>query len=109
MEGKSVMPMEITFMDMEDKYLKYGTLRSLRYIYSNPSRFPLSSLGWPIFLLRIAEREHWQNMPPTTAHRPDRIVTYNKSLRYFRSNKLNFCILLLVYISTPDLLFYWSV
>jgi hypothetical protein len=31
-----VMPIEITFIDMEDKYKKYGTLTSLRYIYSNP-------------------------------------------------------------------------
>ncbi len=27
MEGKSVMPMEITFMDTEDEYKKYGTLK----------------------------------------------------------------------------------
>ncbi len=40
-------------------------------------------MGLPIFLLRIAKRERWQNMPPTTAHRPDRIVTHNKLLRYF--------------------------
>jgi hypothetical protein len=26
MEGKSVVPMEITFMDMEDKYKKNGTV-----------------------------------------------------------------------------------
>jgi hypothetical protein len=45
MEGKSVVPMEITFMDMEEEYKKYGTLRLLRYIYSNPFRFPISSLG----------------------------------------------------------------
>ncbi len=43
--GKIVVPMEITFMDTEDKYKKYGTLRSLRYIYSNPFQFPISSLG----------------------------------------------------------------
>jgi hypothetical protein len=47
MERKSVVPMEITFMNMEDKYKKYGTLRLLRYIYSNPFRFPISSLGLP--------------------------------------------------------------
>jgi hypothetical protein len=63
MEGKSVLPMEIAFMDMEDNHLKYGTLRSLRYMYSNPCRFWISSLGLTIFLLRIAERERWQNMP----------------------------------------------
>jgi hypothetical protein len=43
-------------------------LRSLRYIYSNPFSFLISSLGSPIFLLRIAERERWKNMPPTTTH-----------------------------------------
>ncbi len=57
MEGKMVVPMEITFMDMEDKNEKYGPLRLLRYIYSNLFRFTISSLGLPIFLLRIAERE----------------------------------------------------
>ncbi len=72
MEGKSVVPMEITFMDMEDNY---GTLRSLWYIHSNPFRFPISSFGLPIFFLRIAERERLQNMLPTNAHQPDRIVT----------------------------------
>jgi hypothetical protein len=40
MEWKSVVPMDMTFMDMEDKHLKYGILRVLRYIYSNPFRFP---------------------------------------------------------------------
>jgi hypothetical protein len=49
MEGKSVMPMEIIFMDMD--------LRSLRYIYSNPFRSPFSSLGSTSFFLRTAERE----------------------------------------------------
>ncbi len=44
-----VVPMEITFIDTEDEYQKYGTLRSLRYIYSNPFRFPISSLGLPNF------------------------------------------------------------
>ncbi len=43
------MPMETAFMDTEDKYKKYGILRSLRYIYSNPFRFPISSLGSPNF------------------------------------------------------------
>jgi hypothetical protein len=52
-----VVPMEITFMDMENKHNKSGTLRSLKYIYSNPFRFAISSLGLHIFLLRIAERE----------------------------------------------------
>jgi hypothetical protein len=55
MEGKSVVPMEITFMDTENEYYKYGTL--LRYIHSNPFRFPISSLGSPTFFLRIAKRE----------------------------------------------------
>jgi hypothetical protein len=67
------MPMEIIFMDMEDKHKKYGTLRSIRYIHSNSFRFPISSLGLPIFFLRIAEKERWQNILPTTAHQPDRI------------------------------------
>jgi hypothetical protein len=49
MEGKSVVPMEITFTDTEDEYKKYGTLRSLRYIYSNPFIFLISSLGLPKF------------------------------------------------------------
>jgi hypothetical protein len=49
MEGKSIVPMEITFMDTEDEYKKYGTLRLLSYIYSNPFRFPISSLGLPNF------------------------------------------------------------
>jgi hypothetical protein len=47
MEEKSVVPMEITYMDMEDEYKKYGTLSPLRYIYSNPFRFLISSLGLP--------------------------------------------------------------
>ncbi len=44
-----VVPMEITFMDTEDEYKKYGILKSLRYKYSNPFRFPISSLGLPNF------------------------------------------------------------
>ncbi len=47
MEGKSVVPMEITYMDTEDDYKKYGTLSPLRYIYSNLFRFSISSLGLP--------------------------------------------------------------
>jgi hypothetical protein len=42
-----VLPMEIAVMDTEDEYKKHGTLRLLRYIYSNPFRFPISSLGLP--------------------------------------------------------------
>ncbi len=49
MEGKSVVPTEITYMDTEDKYKKYGILRSLRYIYSNPFSVPISSLCLPNF------------------------------------------------------------
>ncbi len=45
----TVVPMEITFMDMEDEYRKYGTLSPLRYKYSNPFGFPISSLGLPNF------------------------------------------------------------
>ncbi len=44
--------------------IKNGTLSSPWYIYSNPFRFLISSLGLPIFFLRIDERERWQNMPP---------------------------------------------
>jgi hypothetical protein len=49
MVQRSVVPMEMTFMDTEDGYKIYGTLRSLRYIYSNPFRFLISSLGLPKF------------------------------------------------------------
>ncbi len=35
---------------------KYGTLRSLRYIYSNPFRFLISSLG----LLNFPSQESWE-------------------------------------------------
>jgi hypothetical protein len=52
-----VVPMEITFMDTEDEYYKYGTLGPLRYIHSNLFRFRISSLGSPTFFLRIAKRE----------------------------------------------------
>ncbi len=48
MEGKSVVPMEITFN---------GTVRSLSYIPINPCRYLNSSLGLPILFLRMAERE----------------------------------------------------
>ena len=78
----TVVPMEITFMDMKDAHSKYGTLRSLRYIYSNSFRFLISSLGLHIFFPRIVDKERWQNIPPTTTHRPDRIVTKNKVLHY---------------------------
>jgi hypothetical protein len=44
-----VVPMEITYLDTKDDYKKYGTLSPLRYIYSNPLRFPISSLGSPNF------------------------------------------------------------
>jgi hypothetical protein len=70
---------------MEDEHYKYVTLRSLNYMHSNPFRFPISSLGLPIFLLRIAEREQWQNMQPMTTHQTDIIVTHNKSLCYFKA------------------------
>jgi hypothetical protein len=62
----SVVPMEITYMDTEDEYKYmvskihifkkyiysnyiYCILRSLRYTYPNPLRFPISSLGSPNF------------------------------------------------------------
>jgi hypothetical protein len=50
------VPLEITFMDTEDEYKKHGTLRSLRYIYSNPVRFPISSLG----LLNFPSQKSWE-------------------------------------------------
>jgi hypothetical protein len=59
MKGKSVVPMETTFMDTEDEYYKYGTLSPLRYIHSNPFRFPIFFWAHLIFLLRKVEREHW--------------------------------------------------
>jgi hypothetical protein len=46
---EGVVPMEITYMDTEDECKKYGTLSSLRYLYSNQLRFPISSLGLPNF------------------------------------------------------------
>ncbi len=52
-------------------------------MYSNPFRFLISSLSLPMFFLRIAERERWQNLPLTTTHQLDWIVTHNKSLHYF--------------------------
>jgi hypothetical protein len=64
MKRKSAVPMEITFMDTKDNHQKYGTLRSLRYKYSNAFKFPKSSMGSPIFFPRIAKREWWHNMPP---------------------------------------------
>ncbi len=87
---------------------KYGTIRSLRYIYSNPFRFLISSLGSPNFPSQKPERDCWRNMPLTTAHQPDRIVTRNKLLHFYR-DILNFCILLFIYILIPNPLFYWSV
>jgi hypothetical protein len=57
MERKRVVPMEITFMDTEDEYYKYGTLSPLRNIHSNPFRLLISFLGSPTFFLRIAKRE----------------------------------------------------
>jgi hypothetical protein len=109
MEGKSVMPMEITFMGMEDKHLKYGTLRSLRYIYSNPFRFLISSLGSPIFFLGIAERERWQNIPPMTAHQTDRIVSHNKLFHYFTATQSTSSYQFFHHIPMTNPLIYWSV
>ncbi len=75
----TVVPMEITFMDTEDEYKKYCIIRSLRYIYSNPFMFLMSSLGTPNFFLRKAERGRWQNRPPMLKHWPDRIQNRNSS------------------------------
>ncbi len=72
MEGKSVMPMEITFMDNGGNisvlcefidYMNFYTIRShtneftLDEFIWNPYRFLISSLGLPTFFLRIAKRE----------------------------------------------------
>ncbi len=55
MEGKSVVPMEITFMDMEDKYQRYGTLRSAWYyrlVWAEPKTIATSAIFYLIkFLL----------------------------------------------------------
>ncbi len=56
MEWKSVVPMEITYMDMKDEYQKNGTLSPLRYKYSNPFRFLISSFGLP----NIPSQEGWE-------------------------------------------------
>jgi hypothetical protein len=82
LRGRSVVTMEITFMDMEDKALKIWYFMITKVHIFNPLQFPISSLGSPIFLLRTAERERWQNMPPMTAHQIDRIVVHNYSLHY---------------------------
>jgi hypothetical protein len=37
------------FLDTEEDYKKFGILRSLRYIYSHPFRFLISSLSSPSF------------------------------------------------------------
>jgi hypothetical protein len=68
MKGKHVVPMEISFMDDGEKALKYGTLRPLRYLYSNPFRLLISLLGLPIFFHRIAKREQLVKMTPATAY-----------------------------------------
>jgi hypothetical protein len=80
-----------------------------KVIHSNPFRFPLSSLGLPIFFLRIAEREQWQKYATETAHQTERIVTHNNQLCNFYSNIHNFFILLFNHIPTTDLLSYWSI
>jgi hypothetical protein len=78
-------------------------------MYSNPFRCPISSLGLPIFLLRIAERERWQKMPSMTIHPSDRTVTHNKSLRYFKAIYSFPTSHFFIYILTPDPLLYWNV
>ncbi len=72
MEGKSVVPMEITFMDNGGNifvlyefidYMNLYIIRSHTYEFTfdkfmkNPYRFLISSLGLPTFFLRIAKRE----------------------------------------------------
>jgi hypothetical protein len=72
MEGKSVMPMEITFMDYGgnifvlckfidymNSYIKRSHTNefTLDEFIWNTYRFLISSLGLPTFFLRIAKRE----------------------------------------------------
>jgi hypothetical protein len=104
MEGKSVVPMEITYMDTKDMYTNY---MYSNYIYSNPFRFSISTLGLPKFsFLGKAEREHWQsilNIPPMIKHQPDRIQNRSITLiPLFQSDILNFYISLLVYYTNPQ-------
>jgi hypothetical protein len=111
MEGKSVVPMEIAFMDTEDEHKKYGTLRLLRYIYIQ-LYLGFQFLPWAclIFLLEKLRgsvgKIHRQCSSINQAE--SRIVTHNKILCIYR-DILNFCILPFTYISTPNPLFYWSV
>ncbi len=72
MEGKSVVPMEITFIDNGGnifvlcEFIDYENLHIVRshtneftldeFIW-NPYRFLISSLGSPTFFLRVAKRE----------------------------------------------------
>jgi hypothetical protein len=74
MEGKSVMPMEITFMgnggnifvldeliEQMNSYICFLHVNSsLDEFMWNPYRFLISSLGLPTFFLRIAKRERQQ-------------------------------------------------
>ncbi len=72
MEGKSVVPMEITFMDNGGnifvlcEFIDYMNLYligshtnefTLDEFIWNPCRFLISSMGSPTFFLRIAKRE----------------------------------------------------
>ncbi len=107
---KRVMPMEITFMDMEDKYKKYGSLRSLRYIYSHPFKFPISSLGLP----NIPSYEGWEG---ALAKYPAGIWTLTRQILESYLTIVNLFFTLkpfasffytstFAYILTPDLLSY---
>jgi hypothetical protein len=102
MEGKSVVPMEITYMDTEDEYI-YMLLKihifkvhifKLHMLYLKITKIYIFKsievsdffLGLALFLLlRKAEREHWLNIPPTIEHQPDRIVTlyFNTMFSHF--------------------------
>ncbi len=107
--GSMSCPHENNFYGYGERVQKNCTLRSLRYMYIQiHSGFWFLPWACLIVLLGKAEREHWQNKPPTTIHWPDRIVTHNKLLCFYRTI-LNFCLSLFIYILTPDSLFYWSV
>ncbi len=56
-------------------------------MYSYPFRFPNSSLGLPIFFLRIVKTKWKKNMPLMTAHQTDRIITHSNWLCFFAATQ----------------------
>ncbi len=63
--GEECHTHENNFYGYRGRVQKYGILRSLRYIYLNPFRFLISSLGGSKFPSRKSERARWQNVLPT--------------------------------------------